>query len=112
MARKPMPWFRVYVETMHDRKIRRLKPEHRWLWIVVLAMTRQSPVEGALMISETEPAQAFDLADMAGLTERQTAAGLEHMEQVGLIERCPDSGTWTVPAWSSRQFASDNRAGT
>lgn len=109
MPRKPMPWFRVYVEICHDRKIRRLKPEHRWLWVCVLAMARQSPVEGVLMISMSEPVEVFDLADMAGLTEKQTAAGLDHMHQLGLLEDDEATSALRVPAWTHRQFASDQR---
>lgn len=35
MAPKPKPWLRLYTETTRDRKLRRAKPETRWLWVAV-----------------------------------------------------------------------------
>lgn len=108
MARKKMPWFRFYTETVTDRKIRRLKIEHRWLWVVVLCAARQSPVEGVLVLSEREPIEPADLADMGALTERQVVSGLKALEAAGLIEMDSNIGAWSVPKWGDRQYKSDN----
>lgn len=101
-----MPWLRLYVETIQDRKIRRLQPEHRWLWIVVLCLARQSPTPGRLMVAEGQPCDLVDLADAAALTKAQVKAGVTHMLKLGLIAE-DDKGCWSVPAWSSRQPESD-----
>jgi hypothetical protein len=105
MARKPMPWFRCYVEVLTDRKIRRLSPEHRWLWITVLGMARMSPVEGMLMVTEDIPAEVADIAEMAGVTSSSTVAGLKRMVTLGLLQR--EADRYIVPAWDARQYASD-----
>ena len=63
MPRPARPWFRFYVEALSDRKLRRLTPAQRWLWVAVLGAARQSPIPGHLMVSEREPMDAHDLAD-------------------------------------------------
>lgn len=107
MARKKLPWFRFYAETVSDRKIRRLKVEHRWLWVVVLCAARQSPIEGYLVLSERESIDATDLADLGALPERTVTSGLEALNDAGLIEWDANLGAWMVPKWSERQFKSD-----
>src|SRR5689334_10198587 len=108
MPRKPQPWFRFYVEACHDRKLRRLKPAERWLWVAVLAIARQSPLPGILLISEREPFTVEDVADFAGMSERETRQGMARLEYAELIDVDPELGAWFVPAWNDRQFESDD----
>lgn len=105
MAPKPKPWFRVYVEVMRDRKLRRLKPEHRWLWIGVLSAARESPVPGELRLSDGDPVTAEDLADIAALTFRQVKDGLQAFAGSNMITT--SEGVITVVAWGARQYESD-----
>lgn len=107
MAPKKMPWFRFYVEAVHDRKLRRLKPEHRWLFVTVLAAARDSHIEGFLMLSEKEPLATEDLADMASLPIRTVDAGMTAMSEAGLIEWDPNLRCWSVTNWRKRQYPSD-----
>lgn len=106
MAPKKMPWFRFYAETVSDRKIRRLKVEHRWLWVVVLCAARQSPEPGRLLLADDQPIDHVDLADLGAMSERAVKDGLKALHAGGLIE--DDNGTWVVPKWADRQFVSDN----
>ena len=105
MAPKPKPWFRFYVEAMHDRKLRRLKPEHRWLWVAVLAAARQSPAPGELRISNGDPMDADDLADLAALTVKQVDAGLALFTKSDML--IVEDGVYRVVAWDARQYESD-----
>lgn len=106
MAPKKMPWFRFYAETVSDRKIRRLKVEHRWLWVVVLCAARQSPEPGRLLLADDQPIDHVDLADLGAMSERAVKDGLKALHAGGLID--DDNGTWSVPKWEDRQFLSDN----
>lgn len=108
MPRAPRPWFRFYVEACADRKLRRLKPSERWLWVAVLAIARQSPLGGFLMLSDREPFALEDIADFAGMSGRETAAGLALMERAGMLKWDDDIGAWFVPAFQRRQFESDD----
>ena len=107
MAPRKMPWFRFYAETVTDRKIRRLKVEHRWLWVTVLCAARQSPIEGWLMLSDEQPVEPVDLADLGALTERQVTAGLTALEKAGLVRWDTNLDAWEVPKWNDRQRKSD-----
>lgn len=106
MARPSRPWFRFYVEAVHDRKLRRLKPEHRWLFVACLAAARQSPDPGVLLIGANDPMGLADLADFAGMRQPQVADGVECLIEVGVLRR-GDLGL-TVPAWNDRQYESDD----
>jgi hypothetical protein len=108
MPRKPMPWFRFYVEAVHDRKLRRLKPETRWLFVVCLAAARQSPEPGWLLVGVDDPMDLADLADFAYMPRKSVASGLDLLVEVGVVARDPDRSAWFVPNWDKRQYESDN----
>lgn len=103
MAPPKHPWFRFYCEALTDRKLRRLTPAQRWLWVAVLATARQSPDPGVLLIAEGIPATVGDLAEMAGVKPAEAREGVTRMVELGLIEGDP----WSVTKWKQRQFESD-----
>ena len=105
MARKKMPWFRFYVEAPADRKVRRMKPEHRWVWVCVLCAARSSPTPGELWVAPGDPMTVDDLADLAGVPPKVAAAAVAHMVRLGMVA---GSEPWTVPAWGDRQYESDS----
>lgn len=108
MARPSRPWFRFYVEALSDRKLRRLTPAQRWLWVAVLGAARQSCIPGLLLVSEREPMDAADLADIAAMTVKEVAAALPRFEAAGMIHLDDGLGCWAVTAWHERQFESDD----
>lgn len=107
MARPQRPWFRFYVESMRDPKIRRLSPSQRWLWTSVLSAARESCIPGWLMVSVKTPFSCGDLADYAGMKLREVETGLGVMDGIGLIEWDTNLGAWMVPKFSERQYESD-----
>lgn len=107
MPRPSRPWFRFYVEAVSDRKMRRLTPAQRWLWVSVLAAARQSCIPGFLMVSEKVAYSWHDLADFAGMRLRDVERGTALFSEMGMIEFDRDLGAWRVPKWNDRQFESD-----
>lgn len=108
MAPKKQPWFRFYVEAVRDRKLRRLPPAQRWLWVTVLALARQSPEPGRLLLAAgDEPVGVDDLVDEAAVRAADVRAGMAAFERARMVER-DDAGVWVVVNWSERQFESDN----
>lgn len=110
MPRKPMPWFRFYVEAVHDRKLRRQDPAVRWLWVAILAIARQSPTPGLLLLSSAddqgEPVELADLADVAAVDLATVEKGTAEFERLGMLTR--DGRAWRVTKWDDRQFESDD----
>lgn len=111
MARPKRPWFRFYCEALHDRKLRRLKPAHRWLWVAVLACARQSPIPGFLLVEEHEPTTVDDLADDAALKASEVKAGMAEFVKIGMVTIDPHLNAWHVTKWHERQYESDSSAG-
>lgn len=110
MAPPKRPWFRFYVEAIYDRKLRRLPPAQRWLWVVILAIARQSPIPGVLLLSVDGVDGAVtddDLADASGLKVSDVRKGLDAMASVGMLITDLDLGAWRVVAWNERQYESD-----
>src|SRR5690349_23350084 len=85
MPRPARPWFRFYVEAVHDRKLRRLKPEHRWLFVACLAAARQSCEPGVLLVGEHDPMTVDDLVDFAGMSRSQVVAGMQALVLAGVV---------------------------
>ena len=110
MPRKRRPWFRIYTEILGDRKLRRQDPAVRWLWIVVLAIARESPTPGTLLLASNdgveEPIDATDLADKGALPVDVVKAGMAEFERLGMVTIV--DGAWVVTQWGARQFESDD----
>ena len=107
MPPRKHPWFRLYVEMIWDRKIRRLDVIHRWLWVVSLACARSSPQPGILLLTEGDAMGIDDLADAAAIKPKHVREGLQALQGLNLLDLDED-GTWFVPRWSERQFESDD----
>lgn len=108
MAPRPKPWFRFYVEAVHDRKLRRLKAETRWLFVACLAAARQSPRPGWLLVGEDDPMDFVDLADFAHMTVKQVEKGTDALTDAGVLAFDLAAEAWHIPSWGERQYESDN----
>lgn len=111
MAPPKRPWFRFYVEALWDRKLRKLSPAHRWLWVTILGCARSSPVPGVLLLVEGGAVMDIDdIADAAALKASDVRRGLKAIEDLGMIEHDPDQGgAYRVVKWNERQYESDRR---
>jgi hypothetical protein len=107
MPRKPQPWFRFYVEAFGDRKLLRLTPAQRWLWVAVLGAARESPEPGRLLVAEGVPMTPSELARYADVKLREVDDGLAVMRALSMIRMNGDQ-VIEVTNWDSRQFESDN----
>lgn len=108
MPRKKQPWFRFYVEAVHDRKLRRLKPEVRWLFVACLAAARQSPEPGWLLVGENDPMVWDDIVDYAHMPLKAVEVGMDALQDAGVIGFDTTREAWFVPNWDARQYESDN----
>lgn len=106
MAPPKRPWFRFYVEAIHDIKLRTRPSAQRWLWVALLGMAAASPERGRLIVAAGMPADEYVIADSASLTVKEVEAGLAYFQSVGMIHR-EECGTWVVTAFLERQFESD-----
>jgi hypothetical protein len=108
VPRPARPWFRFYTEALHDPKLCRMPPGHRWVWIAVLAAARQSCIPGVLLVSERQPMDERDLAHLASVPRAEVHKALQAMEAAGMIALDDNIGAWCVTKWADRQFESDN----
>lgn len=106
MPRERKPWFRVYVETISDQKVRKLHAAERWLWIAILSASRESIEPGKLLIHTDLPMDERDLARYADMDPRAVRKALPKMLQLGMIAM--DGAVISVPNWAARQFESDD----
>lgn len=103
------PWFRFYVEAIWDRKLRRLPPAQRWVWVAVLALARHSPKPGVLLLTDESPVSHDDIADAAAVQPRLARAAVKAFLDAGMLDR-DESGCMAVTKWDERQFESDETA--
>jgi hypothetical protein len=111
MARPARPWFRLYVETVYDLKLRRQPPDVRWVWVAVLASARQSPRPGHLLVSERIPMTVEDLAEVAAVSTETAAKAIDIFIEADMLHR-DDESRMAVVNWASRQFESDSGKGS
>lgn len=107
MPRKPQPWFRFWVESFSDRKLRRLTPAQRWAWAAILGAARQSPEPGVLYVAENMPMTVEELADFAGTKLADARKAVELAREMGMIA-VTESGAFRVVNWEKRQPESDD----
>lgn len=110
MARASRPWFRFYVESLYDDKLRDLPPARRWVWVAVLGAARESPMPGWLLSPRREPLSDKRLAEKAAVAVGVARAAMSDFEAMDMIERDPKvrGGAWRVTNWDRRQFESDD----
>lgn len=112
MPRPIRPWFRFYTEACGDRKLRRLKPDYRWLFVACLAAARVSPEPGVLLVSEGDPMTVEDIADWAGMDVRTTRFGMRALVTADLFREDSDNAQHTLayrsPTFHDRQYESDD----
>lgn len=101
-----MNWLRLYTEVTEDRKLRRLPPAQRWLWIAMLTEARKSPQPGRLLLTDGVPTTIDDLADIAAIPLDDVRAGLEAFEAQKMIGW--EGDVIVLVNWGKRQFESDN----
>lgn len=101
-----MHWLRLYTDITDDRKLRRLTPAQRWLWIAMMTEARKSPEPGCLMLTDGVATTPDDLADIAAVDIEEVHSGLDAFEQQKMIAW--DDGVIMLLNWEKRQFESDN----
>lgn len=119
-----MEWFRFYTDTVHDRKIRRLPPAQRWLWVAVLTVAKMSPEPGKLLLSERNVTETLhvtgevtasnvavtndDLSDIAKVDIQDVEDGMKAFQTQNMVH--VDDGVYVVTHWKKRQYISDSSA--
>lgn len=84
-----------------NRKLRRLPVTQRWVYVAgVLALASQSPIRGALLITDGEPVTAEDLAEEATVKLADARAALESFRRLGMLDR-DDHGIEWVHDWDT-----------
>lgn len=105
-----MPWFRVYSEVLHDRKLRKVcqlcrqpKAVVLGVWITLLAIASESPERGRLLIGAELPLDLEDLAEETGLPIAELDALMTTFKSLGMVLETGD-----IARWDERQFKSDH----
>ena len=99
-------WFRCYTEIKRDRKLRRLPSCFRWIWVVLMAIAKESPIEGQLLLSEDLPLTIEDIADEAAVDTEEVEQAIERFKEQNMLHE--EEGVFVLTNWDSRQFVSDN----
>lgn len=110
MARKKLPWLRLYTELTKDTKLRRRPVAERWVWISVLCLAGESPIRGTLLITEGTPATLHDIADDANVPLRTVRKAIDGFLHDDMLSTDLDTDAWVVTKWDERQFESDVNA--
>ncbi|MEX3614721.1 MAG: hypothetical protein VB141_13430 [Burkholderia gladioli] len=99
MSTKALPWFRIYIETVDDEKLRLLAFEDRWHYIALLCCKGQGILDegGSLTMRK--------VAVKLGLSVRELEEVARRLAEVGLID---DRETLQPCGWDDRQFRSDS----
>ena len=78
-----------------NRKLRRLPVAQRWTYVAgVLALASQSPIRGALLITDGEPVTAEDVAEEATVSLSVATAALDSFRKLGMLDRDEHGIEW------------------
>jgi len=98
-TRQPLPWFRLYTETVDDEKLKLLAFEDRWHFIAILCCKGK----GILDTGEDPRLIERKLAVKLGVQLRELEEIKRRISEVGLID-----DEFHPMAWGKRQYVSDN----
>ncbi|MCF8011874.1 MAG: DnaD domain protein [Clostridiales bacterium] len=99
---KCKPWFKMYSEIKNDRKMKKLNPEEKWLWVVLLCVASDSPDRGSLLVCRSLSYTAEDLADEAALDISVVQEAMPKFEAMDMLHT--ENGTWVVTNFLERQY--------
>ncbi|MGB9834999.1 MAG: phage replisome organizer N-terminal domain-containing protein [bacterium] len=106
-------WLRLYTDITRDRKLRRLSPTARWIWVTLLCMAKESPEPGKLLLSKNVPVTVEDIVDEAGISEKDVPDPASYVQEVlcnfkelDMIKE--EDGVLVITNWSKRQFETDD----
>ncbi|PMQ02385.1 MAG: hypothetical protein CBR30_01715 [Dictyoglomus sp. NZ13-RE01] len=99
-------WLRLYTEITRDRKIRRLPISYRWIWIAILCMAKESPIEGKLLLSEHLPITVEDISDEAQVPVEEVKKAIEVFKEQYMLHE--EDNVLVVTNWNKRQYVSDS----
>ena len=109
----PQPWFRCYSETLRDRKIERICRELQTpkayvigVWNILLILANDSPVRGALLLTEDIPLTFDDLVLETGLDDETLQGMLDQFQRMQMLAK--DEDVYYITNWGKRQYASDS----
>jgi len=60
-GRRPLPWIKLWFDTIGDPKMAQLSAAEKWCWVGILLLAGQSPVRGKLMLSNSKPMNENDI---------------------------------------------------
>lgn len=84
-----------------NRKLRRLPVAQRWVYVAgVLSLASQSPIRGALLITDNEAVTAEDLAEEATVKVADAKAALKALRELGMLDT-DDKGVDWVHDWDA-----------
>lgn len=101
-----LPWIRIYTETLHDPKLRRLPAVYKWIWVGLLLMAGASEERGVLRLCEGVPYLPEDIADQLGLFDDEKThvqPALEKFRQLRMID-IDDEGSIYILNFDKRQY--------
>lgn len=106
------PWFRLYSDVLHDKKITRTSVQVKQpkalvlgLWVTILSLANDSPERGKLLISDGIPLTLDEILYEAGLNGEGQPI-IDEFIKANMLSI--EDGTVTVTHWQDRQFASDH----
>lgn len=87
--------FMVDVAIGTNRKLRRLPVVERWVYVAgVLSIAAQSPMRGALLITDGEAATASDIAAQATVPVRHARSTLASLTRLGMLDEDAEGVLW------------------
>lgn len=109
------PWFRLWSDTLADRKLKRAarslelpKATVLGAWTITLCLANDSPERGKLMVGVSDWLSAEEIEDELELGAEVGAALLSAFVSLGLLH-CHNLG-YEVANWDKRQFRSDGKS--
>lgn len=62
-----MPWIKLYSEIIHDPKLKRLTPDQKWFWVVLLCLAAENKVRGQVsLVPDEVPFEISEFVEMCG----------------------------------------------
>ena len=109
----PNPWFRFYSETLRDRKLERIarvtgqpKALIVGVWVTILSLANDSPIPGALLLTEDIPLALGDIAMEADMPDDVVSTIIERFQAMQMM--IVEDDVHIVANWDKRQFKSDS----
>lgn len=100
-------WLKLHTSILHSKKVKRLSPGGRWIYIALLCLAKDCNLNGKIGISEKIPLEIDEIIDEIGVKKQEFDRFFDLAKELNLIE--VSDKFIVIPDFQEKQYSKNGR---